>query len=270
MVMATTHTRIEKMSFQLEQLERRVALLEKRASMSRVASIQKIAGKAYLFDEGLTKAKVGSGEGAMLYKIDKGKNQSKYYEMLITPVRDSYGLPKFQLKKQWGRLGPRNQNKVVTFDTLRSAKQALAIVLANKVRGGYVSTYDASVHKTIGGQLKSGQYPIGLNAKAGPWRNQEVSSEIKTLRKLRNSISETLDVLEDGVMPSKVLKDLEKVHSATESFDESLTREIRKRLRPPMERLRGTNKRFVRCPKKTVRELRSLHNYLKTQLSVIS
>ena len=254
----------------LEQLEKRVALLERRASMSRTASIQKIAGKAYLFDEGLTKSKVNSGEGAMLYKIDKGRNQSKYYEMLITPARDQHGLPIFELKKQWGRLGPSSRNKVETFGTLREAKQALAVTLASKTRGGYISTYDRAKHKTVGGQLKQGQYPIGLSSKAGPWRNQQVSTEVRKLRNLNKKIQDSLDLLEEGVMPSRVLRHLEKVHANISDLDGQMAKEINKRLRPPMERLRGTNKRFVKCPKKTVSELKTLRNYLKTQLSVVS
>jgi len=252
------------------QLEERVALLEKRVSMSRTASIQKIAGKAYLFDEGLTKRKVELGEGAMLYKIDKAKNQSKYYEMLITPIRDKHGLPKFELKKQHGRLGPSGRQIVKVFDTLREAKQALAVTLASKTSRGYISTYDRAKHKTVGGQLKQGQYPIGLASSGGSWKNEGVNSQTRKLRNLVGKINDSLELLEEGTMPKTVLRHLERINASISDFDSSLTGEIRKRLRPPMERLRGTNKRFIQCPKKTVSELKTLRNYLRTQLSVVS
>jgi len=251
-------------------LERRIAFLEARnkKAMVRSASLQKTAGEAYLLGEGLTKRKILSGEASMLYKIDRGKNQSKYYEMLISSTRDQYGLPKFQLKKQWGRLGPKGRNKVELFDTLEMAKRALAITEANKKRGGYISTY-SSEHRSLAGKLKQGQYPMGLSDRAGPWKNQDVSSHTHLLRRLNKKIISTLEALEEEIMPHKILRSLEGVWESTSELEGSLARQIQKRLRPPMERLRGTNKRFVRCPKKTVKELKTLSNYLTTQLSVV-
>ena len=63
------------------------------------------AGKPYLMSEGLTKAKVREGEAAMLYMIDEGRNQSKYYELLI--VQSPQNIGGYTLIKRWGRLGPR-------------------------------------------------------------------------------------------------------------------------------------------------------------------
>ena len=70
-----------------------------------------------------------------------------------------------------------------------------------------------------------------------------------------------------GEVGQDLLQDLELAWSLTDGLTGSMATEVRKRMRAPLERLRGTNRRFAFDPFKIVKELKTLSNYLERQLS---
>jgi len=225
------------------------------------------AGKAYLLGDGLTKEKVSVGEAAMLYKIDGETNQSKYYEMLIIPNTNRVS---YTLIKRWGRLGPRFQEKEEVFGTLGEAKSALAQIELSKIKKGYISAYGPYHRSPSGKKLPIGQYPVGLEGRSGPWQNQEVVTCKPVIRNILAMLDKALVQVEAGKTPRGLLKHLEELWTLSEGLTESMVEEVKKKLRPPLERLRGTNARFSKDPEKIARELRTLHRYLDLQMSMCS
>tara|TARA_B100000073_G_scaffold348359_1_gene366691 strand:- start:7572 stop:8375 length:804 start_codon:yes stop_codon:yes gene_type:complete len=257
----------------LRELEIRVARLERQASDSftRTASFNDrvAAGKPYLMGEGLTKAKVREGEASMLYKIDEGKNQSKYYELLI--VQSPQNIGGYTLIKRWGRLGPRFQQREEYFRNLAGAKAELAKIERSKTKKGYKSAFGDYHRAPDGRKLPLGQYPVGLESSAGSWRNQEVTVCLPVLRKLNRALADAVLDAQAGHFGQDLIQDLEEAFAMTADLGESMAMEVQSKLRPPLERLRGTNRRFKKdenTPKKIVKELKSLSRYLDLQLSL--
>lgn len=254
------------MHMRLASLLERVARLESFDSFDSF-NARTAAGKPYLAGEGLTKEKVQNGEASMLYKIDPSTNQSKYYEMLIVFEPNKGG---YTLIKRWGRLGPRFQENMDTYSTLQDAKKELAATELSKVKKGYISAF-GPYHRNLGGKkLPLGQYPVGLEGRAGPWQNQEVVSCKPVISKIIKGLNQALTHVEAGRTPRVLLADLEELWVLSEGLTESMIEEVRKKLRAPLERLRGTNGRFSRDPEVIARELRSLHRYLDLQMSICS
>ena len=254
----------------LRDLEIRVARLERQVSGSfnRTASFNDrvAAGKPYLMGEGLTKAKVREGEASMLYKIDEGRNQSKYYELLI--VQSPQNIGGYTLIKRWGRLGPRFQQREEYFRNLAGAKAELAKIEKSKIKKGYKSAFGDYHRAPDGRKLPLGQYPVGLESSAGSWRNQEVTVCLPVLRKLNRALADAVLDAEAGHFGQDLIQDLEEAFAMTADLGESMAMEVQSKLRPPLERLRGTNRRFKNDPRKIVKELKSLSRYLDLQLSL--
>lgn len=258
----------------IRELEERVQQLEKRAfikkAMQRKASLRnasfnKQAGKPYLALQGLNRQKVRDGEASMLYKIDREKNQSKYYEILIT--QNSQNKGGYTLTKRWGRLGPRFQERTEDFKNLAGAKAELQRIELSKVKRGYISAFGDYHRSPNGKKLPQGQYPLGLESNAGSWANQDINSCKPALKQLsRKLLQATLDA-ELGEVGQDLLQDLELAWSLTDGLTGSMATEVRKRMKAPLERLRGTNRRFAFDPFKIVKELKTLSNYLERQLS---
>jgi predicted DNA-binding WGR domain protein len=266
------------MSEYIRGLEIRVQQLEKRAfikkAMQRKASLRKAsfdkeaAGKPYLSDRGLNRQKVRDGEASMLYKIDRERNQSKYYEILITQNPQNIGG--YTLTKRWGRLGPKFQERSEVFKNLAGAKSELQRIELSKVKKGYISAFGDYHRAPNSRKLPQGQYPVGLESNAGSWSNQEVISCKPALMQLRTKLNQaTLDA-ERGEIGQDLLEDLELCWLLTEDLTESMAQEVRKKMKAPLERLRGTNRRFKFDPFKIVKELKSLSRYLDLQLSLCS
>ena len=98
---------------------------------------------------GLNRQKVRDGEASMLYKIDREKNQSKYYEILIT--QNSQNKGGYTLTKRWGRLGPRFQERTEDFKNLAGAKAELQRIELSKVKRGYISAF-GDYHRSPNGK----------------------------------------------------------------------------------------------------------------------
>jgi predicted DNA-binding WGR domain protein len=262
----------------LSALEYRVEYLEKRAyvrqAMAKRASLryasQRInktaAGKPYLQSEGLTRQKVRDGEASMLYKIDSSKNQSKYYEMLI--VQNPQNQGGYTLIKRYGRLGPRFQEKREEFKNLAGAKFELQRLELSKVKKGYVSAFGDYHRAPNNRKLPLGQYPVGLDSHAGSWANQSVISCKPSLIKLKKALEEAVLDAEQGLMGQDLIEDLESVFALTTGLEESMAKEVQKKLRKPLSRLKGDNNRLKPNPFKVVKELDSLYRYLSLQLSL--
>ncbi len=262
----------------LSALEDRIEYLEKRAyvrqAMARRASLryasQRInktaAGKPYLQSEGLTRQKVRDGEASMLYKINKDKNESKYYEMLIVPNSQNRGG--YTLIRRWGRLGPRFQERRVDFKNLAGAKFELQRLELSKVQKGYISAFGDYHRAPNNRKLPLGQYPVGLESHAGSWANQSVISCKPVLMKLKKALEEAVLDAEQGQVGQDLIEDLESAFALTSKLEESMAQEVQKKLRKPLERLRGTNRRLKFDPFKVEKELKSLSRYLSLQLSL--
>lgn len=227
---------------------------------------QKVASRPYLESMGLTKSKAMNDEAAMLYSIDQSSNKSKYYEMLILVNDDGTA----QLIKRWGRLGARFQTKTEEYRDLDSAKRALLKTKSSKVRGSskYRDAFDSRQHKTPDGkQLPKGQYPVGLSSNPGFWQNQDIQTCKPALRQLVTVIEEAVADAANVDM-SGVLTDLELADGYVSELGNSpMAREIRKKIKAPLARLRGGG-RHRADPDKTLRELKTLSRYLSKQLSM--
>ena len=262
----------------LSELEQRLRTLENRkyvkqamqrraSALSRTASLVKTAaGKPYLESEGLVRQKVRDEEAAMLYLINESNNESKYYEMLI--VKNPQNGGGYTLIRRWGRLGPRFQERREVFKNLAVAKAELKRIELEKVKKGYISAFGDYHRAPNGKKLPIGQYPIGLESHAGSWANQEVISCKPVLMNLKRKLEEAVLDAENGMIGEELRDDLEAVFALTTGLDESMAKEIQKKLRPPLEPLRGTNMRFKFDPFTIVKELKSLSKYLSLQLSL--
>ncbi|MEC7109044.1 MAG: DUF2958 domain-containing protein [Planctomycetota bacterium] len=226
------------------------------------------AGKPYLSNMGLTKAKAMAGEAAMLYSIEAGSNKSKYYEMLIVVADDGTA----QLIKANGRLGSQpRMGRPEQYRDLDSAKRALAKVKRSKINGrsAYKDAFDSKHHKTPDGkQLPKGQYPVGLATNPGSWRNQDDIQAMKpTLNRLVQKINEAVADADNADMNS-VLDDLQAANAlAMQLGRSSMADEIKKKIKAPLARLQGGGRHRV-DPIKVVREMKSLSRYISKQLSM--
>lgn len=224
------------------------------------------AGKPYLERDGLTKSKVLADEAAMLYAIDSGSNKSKYYEMLILVARDGSA----KLIRRWGRLGDKFSTKIEQHRDLDSARASMMKIKRSKMTGSskYIDAFDSRRHKTPDGkQLPKGQYPIGLESNAGPWQNQSILSCKPALRKLVEKINEAVTDAANEDM-SAVVEDLQAADALTSELGtSSMAKEIRKKIRGPLNRIQGTG-RHSPDPAKAVRELKTLSRYLSKQMSL--
>ena len=106
-------------------------------SNMRFATTNKTAQRA--FTKGINAQTQKNGESAMLFKIDRNANNSKFYEMLI---EDNGGV--YLLKKLWGALGKgKHRTKVDSFDTMEDAKYALAVHKKSKMKKGYEDAFSS-------------------------------------------------------------------------------------------------------------------------------
>lgn len=265
------HASISDLEARLRELENRAyikqAMLRRASSLSRTASsIKTAAGKPYLRGEGLTRQAVRDGEASMLYMINPMTNESKYYEMVI--VKNPQNEGGYTLIRRWGRLGPRYQEKREQMKNLTVAKAELKRIELSKVKKGYISAFGDYHRAPNGKKLPLGQYPVGLESNAGSWRNQEVIACKPVLMSLKKKLEEAVLDAEQGEVGDDLLQDLENAFALTASLEESMAEELQKKMRAPIERLRGTNRRFKFDPFKIEKELKAVSKYLSLQLSL--
>lgn len=138
----------------------------------------------------------------------------------------------------------------------------------SKIKKGYISAYGDYHRAPDGKKLPIGQYPVGLDSNAGSWRNQEINSCKGILISLKDKLNEAVLEAESGDVGRDLLADLEDAYALTSDLGESMGQIVREKLRKPLERIRGTNRRFKKDPAIIVKELKSLRKYLTLQLSL--
>jgi predicted DNA-binding WGR domain protein len=220
-----------------------------------------------MLSRGLTKKKVKDGQASMLYKIDSGKNQSKYYEMLI--VRKERGIG-YTLIKRYGRLGDRFREITEDFKNLAGAQFELQKVEQSKIKKGYISAYGDYHRAPDGKKLPMGQYPVGLDTNPGSWSNQQVNSCKPVLIKLKSAINDAIADSSETRVNTRILKDLKTAYTLTDSLTESMAQKVKEKIRKLIARIEGTNGRWKRDPLTIKKELISLQKYLSLQLSLVS
>lgn len=223
-----------------------------------IASMVRTAHRPNLADEGLTLATHRAGMGHMLYFIDAVKNHSKGYEMLIVPD-PATGM--FSLVREWGALAERGKarfdRKVMPGLTLQQAQREMDKIYSEKVGKGYKDAFKAQ---------PVGQYPVGLSREVGfGWGTQAITSCVPALHNLVGVIEKAIQAgtYDDA---EALAGELEKAGGLVGSLESSMAREVVKRLSAPAARLRG-NPRFIPDHDRTMKELKTLHTYLRRQLA---
>lgn len=189
----------------------------------RTASQVKVAHRPILFREGLTASKVKSGEAFMTYKIDKGANNSKFYEGLILPMSDG----QYVLKRRWGRLTDsgstgRVDSRDEFFSSLDSAKSSLRDHYMKRLAHGYVDTFGPKhIDPATGAKLKQGEYPIGLGGAGFGWGGQQMVNQVGTLKTLRKYISDSMENFTEPRWRFQALADLDIVDRELGELGES-------------------------------------------------
>jgi predicted DNA-binding WGR domain protein len=189
----------------------------------RLASEIKVAHRPILFREGLTASKVKSGEAFMVYKIDKGANNSKFYEGLILPMSDG----QYVLKRRWGRLTDSGSTGRVDsrddfFSSLDSAKSSLRDHYMKRLAHGYVDTFGPKhIDPATRAKLKQGEYPIGLGGAGFGWGGQQMVNQVGTLKTLRKYISESMKNFTEPRWRFQALADLDIVDRELGELGES-------------------------------------------------
>lgn len=181
--------------------------------LEKYAATRRVAHKAILLSDGLTIQKVKEHEAFMVYKVDAGANNSKFYEAIILPQDDG----KFRVKRRWGALTDSGQTGRIDggkfdFDhrfsglALSQAKNVLLKVYKDRLDHGYISTFGPEHVTPDGKKLPSGQYPVGLARKTDfGWGTQSVAFCVPALRQVQTLILGAQSYLKGG-----------DVHSASE------------------------------------------------------
>lgn len=166
----------------------------------RQATLRRIAHKSImLVDEGLplTKDAVRAHNAFMVYKVDREKNNSKFYEGLIVPSSDGSG---YTVKRRWGALTDSGQTGRIEgkqfdedprsqFPTEAMAQRELKAHYAKRVSHGYVDAYGPDHQTPDGHKLPMGEYPVGLTRKPGfGWGSQSVTQCIPALREVQMAL----------------------------------------------------------------------------------
>ena len=148
---------------------------------------------------GLDKTVMRAGDGFALYKIDVGKNESKFYEGMVMPDESRPGTHRTVFR--WGALTDNNgradgRKYDEKFSGLTEA-QAYKFLNAKKrakTGKGYIDTMGSKHKMPSGKALKQGEYPIGL-ARGVPfgWGVQEMAFCVPALRQIGEQIAAALD-----------------------------------------------------------------------------
>lgn len=223
------------------------------ADMRRMGSASKTAaGRPYLSE--ITRKKYRDGEAFMAYYIDAAKNHSKFYEMVVVP--DDMGT--YTLKKKWGALGQgRQDNRIHEGMTYDQAVREMNRHGKSKLRKGYIDAFSTQ---------PVGQYPVGLEREVGfGWGTQAITQCVPALREMAVQIDKALaEVAQDD--PADLLRVLESMAVLLGDIPDSMSKELSKRMRPPLQRMKR-NPRFIDDPLRTKKELKTLQRYVDKQIA---
>ena len=221
----------------------------------RFASTRKVAHRPHF----VTPKELRDGHAFMTYKIDAGKNNSKFYEGKITQAADGT----WSFLKRWGALTDQGTGRV---DGQKHDKHGLTESQAQRM-------LDKEKRKRLGPRgytdaMKSrpvGQYPVGLQRDVGfGWGTQGITQCVPALRNMSDLIVTALSEVQQDDAPD-LLKALEGLAALTADLPaSSMAKEIAKKLRPPVQRMKK-NPRFIDDPNRTTKELMTLKRYIDRQ-----
>ena len=221
------------------------------------ASTRKTAHRPHF----VTPKELRDGHAFMTYKIDAGKNNSKFYEGKIAPADDG----SWSLLKRWGALtdkGPdRSRVDGAKYDKHGLSESQAQSMLAKekKKRLGPRGYADAMKSRPLG------QYPVGLDRDVGfGWGTQSITQCVPALRDMSELIVTALAEVQDDD-PQDFLRALEGLVALTADLpSSSMAKEIAKKMRPPVQRMKK-NPRFIDDPNRTTKELMTLKRYIDRQ-----
>ncbi|MBQ73338.1 MAG: hypothetical protein CMJ67_10585 [Planctomycetaceae bacterium] len=223
----------------------------------RYASTRRVAHRPHF----VTPKELRDGHAFMTYKIDAGKNNSKFYEGKITPADDG----SWSFLKRWGALtdkGARHSRvDGAKYDKhgLTEAQAQRMLDKERKKRLGPRGYTDAMKSRPVG------QYPVGLQRDVGfGWGTQEITNCVPALRNMSDLIVTALaEVQQDD--PGDLLRALEGLAVLVGDLPtSSMAKEIAKKMRPPVQRMKK-NPRFISDPNRTTKELMTLKRYIDRQ-----
>jgi len=223
----------------------------------RFASTRKVAHRPHF----VTPKELRNGHAFMTYKIDAGKNNSKFYEGKITPADDGT----WSYLKRWGALTdaganhPRVDGEKYDKHGLTESQAQQMLDKEKKKRLGPRGYSDAMKSRPLG------QYPVGLQRDVGfGWGKQEITNCVPALRNMSDLIVTALaEVQQDD--PGDLLRALESLAVLVGDLPRSsMAKEIAKKMRPPVQRMKK-NPRFIDDPNRTTKELMTLKRYIDRQ-----
>jgi len=223
----------------------------------RFASTRRVAHRPHF----VTPKELRDGHAFMTYKIDAGKNNSKFYEGKIAPASDG----SWSLLKRWGALTDKGPDRS-RVDGERYDKHGLSESQAQgmldkerKKRLGPRGYADAMKSRPLG------QYPVGLDRDVGfGWGTQSITQCVPALRDMSQLIITALAEVQDDDAQDFLLA-LEGLVALTADLPaSSMAKEIAKKLRPPVQRMKK-NPRFIDDPNRTTKELMTLKRYIDRQ-----
>jgi hypothetical protein len=223
----------------------------------RLASIDKVGHRPHF----VTPKELRDGHAFMTYKIDAGKNNSKFYEGKMAPAADG----SWSLLKRWGALtdkGPdrsRVDGKKYDKHGLSESQAQGMLAKEKKKRLGPRGYADAMKSRPLG------QYPVGLDRDVGfGWGTQSITQCVPALRSMSELIITALAEVQDDDAQD-FLRALEGLVALTADLpSSSMAKEIAKKMRPPVQRMKK-NPRFIDDPNRTTKELMTLKRYIDRQ-----
>lgn len=211
----------------------------------------------------VTPKELRDGHAFMTYKIDAGKNNSKFYEGKITPADDGT----WSYLRRWGALtdsgpvsGPRVDGKKYDKHGLAERQAQGLLDKERRKRLGPRGYSDAMKSRPVG------QYPVGLDRDVGfGWGTQSITQCVPALRSMSEQIVTALaEVQQDDAQD--FLLALEGLAALTSDLPaSSMAKEIAKKMRPPVQRMKK-NPRFIDDPNRTTKELMTLKRYIDRQI----
>ena len=211
----------------------------------------------------VTPRELRDGHAFMTYKIDAGKNNSKFYEGKIAPADDG----SWSLLKRWGALTDKGtktgmpvQGERYDRHGLSEAKAQGMLEKEKRKRLGPRGYADAMKSRPLG------QYPVGLDrpGNSGPWGQQSITQCVPALRDMSELIGTAVaEVQQDDAQD--FLRALEGLVLLTGDLpSSSMAKEIAKMMRSPVQRMKK-NPRFIDDPSRTMKELMTLKRYIDRQ-----
>ena len=236
--------------------------LAKLAAPRRRATTVRTAGKPDLPGLNLNAFRAGLGWAGQAISLEK--NNSKFYEMMITE-NPTGG---FTLTKQWGALTDRGgAGRKVTRHEDHPSLEAAQRAMARHIRKRENKPAHKEPYVNVFRRQPVGQYTVGLSRNVGfGWGTQEAAFCTPALRDLLGLVEEALQEAKYTEDPAIVADTLDEALGVVRDLERSdIKKELDDRVRAPLARLRGQG-RFRPDLGRAEKELARFRNYLRRQL----